>query len=116
MRVGLICNTGFTPGTALRRYLTQHGLHDHFAAMHFSCETGFAKPHRRAFTDTLKALGVTPAETIHIGDNPATDVAGAKRVGMRAALLHRAATPPPPGHGADVVVATLGEFAAYLGH
>ena len=33
---------------------------------------------------TLRALGVTPAEAVHVGDLLRTDVAGAQGVGMRA--------------------------------
>jgi len=112
--VGLICNTGFTPGSALQRLLTSMGVLPHFRTTFFSGDYGVAKPAARAFHDTVRALGVPAAATIHIGDNPATDVAGAKRAGLQAALLHRLPSPPAAGHGADVVVGSLSAFLRYL--
>lgn len=112
---GLICNTGFTPGSALRRLLDRMGMLDYFGALYFSGDVGVSKPAARAFHDTLAQLGATPAATVHIGDNPGTDVAGAKRAGLRAVLLHRRQGEPPADHGADLVVRSLPEFGAYLG-
>ena len=50
-----------------------------------SAETGFEKPHPRAFRDALSALQVDTAWMI--GDNIEADVLGAERAGMRAILV-----------------------------
>jgi putative hydrolase of the HAD superfamily len=113
--VGLICNTGFTPGSALRRLLGSMGVLDYFSAMFFSGDVGVSKPALSAFTSTLGRLQAEAGTTVHIGDNPATDVAGARRAGMHAALLHQREGEPDPGHNAHVVVRSMSEFGEYLG-
>jgi putative hydrolase of the HAD superfamily len=85
--LGLVCNTGRTPGKMLRLILERLGLARYLGALSFSDEVGLRKPHPEIFHRTLAALGVLPAEAAHVGDNPATDVAGARAVGMRAIHL-----------------------------
>jgi putative hydrolase of the HAD superfamily len=53
-----------------------------------SAETGFEKPHPRAFQAALAALE-DPAEVWMIGDNVEADVVGAEAVGIRAILVRR---------------------------
>lgn len=86
-RLALICNTGATPGRVLRVLLDRFGLLRHFTAVIFSDEIGYRKPSPRAFYAALRGLGLQPGEVAHIGDNPLTDVHGAKRVGLRGVLL-----------------------------
>jgi putative hydrolase of the HAD superfamily len=85
--LGLVCNTGRTPGKMLRLILERLGLARYLGALSFSDEVGLRKPHPEIFHRTLTALGVLPAEAAHVGDDPATDVAGARAVGMRAIHL-----------------------------
>lgn len=85
--IGLISNTGRSPGTALRSLIDELGILKFFDTTTFSNEIGFRKPDQRIFVDTAKQLGVDPANTIHIGDDPEADVWGAKRAGMRAFLF-----------------------------
>jgi putative hydrolase of the HAD superfamily len=85
--LGLVCNTGRTPGKMLRLILERLGLARYLGALSFSDEVGLRKPHPEIFRRTLTALGVAAAEAVHIGDDPATDVAGARAVGMRAIHL-----------------------------
>ncbi|MSQ10803.1 MAG: HAD family hydrolase [Dehalococcoidia bacterium] len=113
--VGLICNTGFTPGSALRRLLGSLGVLDYFSALFFSGDVGISKPAVSAFSSTLERLKADASSTVHIGDNPATDVAGARRAGMHTALLYRKEGEPDAGHDAHVVVRSMVEFAEYLG-
>jgi putative hydrolase of the HAD superfamily len=51
-----------------------------------SAETGFEKPHPRAFQSVLAALG-DPSEVWMIGDSINADVLGAESVGLRAILV-----------------------------
>lgn len=78
----LICDTGFTPGRRVRRFLGQHGLElDHYF---FSDEVGVPKPFPPIFEAALAATGAEPSKAIHIGDLRRTDVAGARAAGMAA--------------------------------
>jgi len=84
MRIGLICNTGITPGFALRRFLSHIGIAEYFESMIFSDEIGIRKPDPRIFRLAAKKLKIKPHEAIHIGDNLKTDVWGAMNAGFRA--------------------------------
>ncbi|MBI2846497.1 MAG: HAD family hydrolase [Chloroflexi bacterium] len=86
-KLGLICNTGATPGSAARRLLEQQGTARYLSVMTFSNEVGLCKPALGIFLETLRQLGATPEESVHVGDHPTIDVAGAKRAGMKAILL-----------------------------
>lgn len=50
-------------------------------------DTGAYKPNPRGFEAVAKALGVTPADVVHVGDRADADVAGAHAAGMRAILV-----------------------------
>lgn len=84
--IGLISDTGATPGTGAREYMAAQGIRSLFDWLTFSNETGVTKRQSQAFHLTMAALGVSPAETVHVGDTPATDILGAQAVGMRAGL------------------------------
>lgn len=48
-----------------------------------------AKPDPHIFNYTLNAVGVTPEETVHVGDTYEADIIGAQRVGIRPILIDR---------------------------
>jgi HAD superfamily hydrolase (TIGR01509 family) len=85
--IGLISNTGRSPGPALRRLIDDLGILKFFDRTTFSDEIRCRKPDQRIFLDTAKGLGVAPTNTIHIGDDLEADIWGAKRAGMRAFLF-----------------------------
>jgi putative hydrolase of the HAD superfamily len=62
-----------------------------------SALVGWEKPDPRTFRAALDALAVDPADALHIGDQPRSDIAGALSVGMRAALLDRYGRHPEAG-------------------
>jgi putative hydrolase of the HAD superfamily len=84
LRIGLISNTGRTPGVTFRRYLGQQGMLEYFDALTFSDEVRLSKPANEIFLLTLQALEAVPAQSIHVGDHVQNDVVGAKRSGLRA--------------------------------
>jgi putative hydrolase of the HAD superfamily len=83
-RVGLICNTGLTPGTALRQLLADGGVAGYFDVMIFSNEVGIRKPDPEIFHLAAQELGVEPCQAVHVGDNLRVDVWGAKNAGFKA--------------------------------
>jgi len=107
--LGIVSNTGRTPGVILRRVLERHGLLDYFGAISYSDEIGFRKPEARIFHVTLERAGVAAGEAVHIGDNPDADVVGAQGVGMRAA--HYTAGFRRPSAAADLVIPDLSALA-----
>jgi putative hydrolase of the HAD superfamily len=85
VRIGIVCDVGMTPSTALRRHLERHGLLEHFTHWSFSDEVGVYKPAPAIFEHALTGLGgVAPDRAAHVGDLRRTDVAGAKAMGMTA--------------------------------
>ncbi len=109
MLIGIVSNTGRTPGLILRRVLERHGLLRHFGPVTYSDEVGVRKPEAEIFRRTLAAAHVAPAEALHIGDNPDADVVGAQGVGMRAA--HYTAGFRRPAAQADLIVPDLAKLA-----
>lgn len=87
LRMGLISDTGMTPGRVLRAVMAQQGSLSFFEHCTFSDEVGRAKPHPLPFRHTLAALEVEAPCATHVGDLPERDIAGAKGVGMGAVLF-----------------------------
>jgi putative hydrolase of the HAD superfamily len=85
--LGLISDTGLTPGRVLRQVMRRDDLLAFFDALTFSDELGSAKPKPEPFLHTLDRLGAEPGKAAHIGDLPETDLQGARRVGMKAVLF-----------------------------
>ncbi len=83
LRIGMISNTGMTPGTTFRTYLENTGMLGYFDALTFSDEVKMAKPAKEIFLLTLRAMNAVPEETVHIGDSVRNDVAGAKLCGLK---------------------------------
>ena len=81
-RIGLICNTGRTPGRIIRKLLEKLDIIGYFGALTFSNELRIRKPDERIFFHTLSQLKSDPVNAVHVGDELRTDVLGAKRAGM----------------------------------
>ena len=60
-----------------------------FTAVVISGELGVAKPDPRIFAAALERLGASASEAWHIGDNPSTDIAGARAAGVTSVWLDR---------------------------
>jgi FMN phosphatase YigB (HAD superfamily) len=84
VRIGLVCDTGFTPGRVVRELLEGAGLISYLEILCFSDEVGVPKPGNEIFAKALAELGARPPEALHVGDLRRTDVAGARDIGMRA--------------------------------
>ena len=61
------------------------------------------KPDQRFFEVALARAGLAPADVLFVGDSPEHDIAGARRAGMRTALIVDGGMPPPLQSGRDVV-------------
>jgi putative hydrolase of the HAD superfamily len=103
-----------SPGRVLRRVLELHGLEQWFAAFFFSDEHGWSKPDPRAFLTPLAALGVAPAEAVHVGDIQRTDIAGAQAAGLQAIHFVGVNSADLPVSSAQAVVARFSELPAAI--
>lgn len=90
----------------VQQALADVGLGRFFAVVVDSRLVGFEKPDPRIFTPALAALGVTPGESLYVGDLYEVDVVGARRAGMAAVLLD------PAGLHASRDVPTAPDVAA----
>ncbi len=85
IRLGIVCDVGFTGGELLRGLLAEAGLLDRFSGWAFSDEVGHYKPSPQIFEAALLSLEASPGEAMHVGDLRRTDIAGAAALGMRTA-------------------------------
>ncbi len=76
-QIGLICNTGLTPGFGLRRFLEQKRMAEYFEFMIFSDEIRIRKPDPRIFKMAARSFRLAPNQIVHIGDNLKSDIWGA---------------------------------------
>jgi HAD superfamily hydrolase (TIGR01509 family) len=85
LTIGLISNTQRCL-TSFQQHFDLEGL---FAVAISSADHGYMKPHPSIFEAALREAGVLPAEAVMVGDSVPHDVAGARRLGMRAVLVSR---------------------------
>lgn len=79
------------------RYAAAAGWDRHLAGIFVSQRIGTIKPHPAIFAFAAEALGIPPGEILHVGDDWAADVVGARGAGWRVAWLRgqQADTPLP---------------------
>jgi HAD superfamily hydrolase (TIGR01509 family) len=65
-----------------------------FDAEVFSSSFGVNKPDPRIYLACCEQLGVEPSEAVFVGDGANDELAGARRVGMEAILIHRPGEDP----------------------
>jgi putative hydrolase of the HAD superfamily len=76
--------------------LALQGIDHLFAAVAISGVLGVAKPDPGIFEAALAEAGADPSATVHVGDQPANDVAAARAVGITPVLIDRFARYPEP--------------------
>ncbi len=112
LRMGLISNTAMTPGFTFRSYMEERGMLSYFHTLTFSDEVKLAKPSAEIFMMTLRSLGASPEQTIHVGDHVLNDVVGAKRCGLKTVWItgfYEREDPDDPETEPDVTVSALAE-------
>ena len=112
VRLGLISNTGKTPGSTLRTMLERMGILSVFEVTVFSNEVRSRKPASEIFELTLETLETAPGRTVHVGDNPWADTDGAKAIGMMAVQV--GTVEGRGSHEADVYVGDIGRVPPTL--
>ncbi|OEU86245.1 hypothetical protein DB35_15485 [Streptomyces abyssalis] len=92
-------------GWDLRATFAHHGLADHFGTWVHSYEHDSEKPDPRLFLHACGELGVSPEDTLMVGDHPAKD-GGAAGAGLRSYVLPAGASPGSE-RGLDAVLRML---------
>ena len=110
--LAIVSDTGFASGRAQDRLMERDGIRARFGATVYSMDVGYAKPRPEPFLAACSALGVTPAEALHVGDLERTDVLGALGAGLRAVRLDLVR--PGGKSAAEHVTSSMDELADYL--
>jgi putative hydrolase of the HAD superfamily len=79
--------------------LRRIGIDRHFRHHVCARDHGVGKPDRGIFLAAAALLGVEPGQVLHVGDDPALDMVGARDAGLRTAWINRQGEPWPPGMG-----------------
>jgi putative hydrolase of the HAD superfamily len=92
-KLGMVSDRDGTPGMKRKR-IRGVPFHNLFEAVVVAGEdTPRVKPGHESFSLIAKKLRVQPKSSIYIGDNPRTDIEGAKAVGMISVIVHRRGNP-----------------------
>lgn len=83
LRVGIVSDCS----AELPGYFAELPIAPHVDAAVFSFVTGHRKPEPENYLECCTMLGVEPGECVYLGDGGSDELAGARRVGMRAIHL-----------------------------
>jgi HAD superfamily hydrolase (TIGR01549 family) len=88
-KLGLVSDSDGTLGMKRKR-IRRVPFHNSFEAIVVAGEdTPRVKPGHESFSLIAEKLGVQPKSCIYVGDNPRTDIDGAKAVGMISVMVNR---------------------------
>ncbi len=110
VKIGLISNSHRSL-VSFEEHFELDGL---ISAALSSSEHGYLKPHPSLFEAALQLAGVQAGESVMVGDSLPHDIEGARRVGMRGVLVHRADGPLPAGPTDVPVIHDLSELIGML--
>lgn len=113
-KLGIVSDTGLTPGRVLRQIMANDSLLKYFDGFSFSDETMYRKPHPEQFLQVLEDLKVDPEEAVHVGDLIEADIVGAKAVGMKTILFAREQAPSAKTCEADFIIDDLGAIPSII--
>ena len=108
-KIGLISDTGITPGRIIKKVLEDYEILKFFEITLFSDETGIYKPHSSVFELALNKLGVKPQNAAHVGDLLLTDIKGAQESDMTSIWINDRKQTPISGISPDFEIQDLYE-------
>lgn len=95
--------------------LDRIGIAGHFHTYVSARSEGHAKPDTPIFHRTCDRLGLTPAQVLHVGDDPLLDSLGAQRAGLRSCWINRCQSQwPAELPRPDLEFTTLSALADWL--
>ena len=113
-QIGLLSNTMFS-GAAHIADLKRFSLDGYFDAMLFSAEAGKWKPSPAPYLDLLNQLDIAPEKSVFVGDDPANDIVGGQKAGLRTVLMRSSERFHLPGSvRPDATIVHLSELPEVL--
>jgi len=115
-RLALASNANLSTPDDVRAALARVGLAACFDQIHTSAVLGVSKPDAAFFRAVLDAADCPPAQAVMVGDSFSTDVAGAKRAGLKAVWYNYRGEPAPPGSAVmpDAEIRDLADLPAAI--
>ena len=107
----MVSDSDGTPRMKMKRIRQQPFLKSLEAIVVAGEDTPSVKPSREPFKLVAERLGLQPRNCVYIGDNPNTDIEGAKGVGMMMILVKRRG---PKGGHPDYLARSLSDAAKLL--
>jgi putative hydrolase of the HAD superfamily len=112
IRLGLVIDTSWQ-GVVIDQHLADLRLLDFFPVRIYSTDIGTRKPQAPVFAAACSQIGVPADATLFVGDDLKTDIAGARRVGMKTAL--RSSSPAAiTAELPDRIIANIGDILEIL--
>ncbi len=84
-RLGIIANT--ITETEIPDWLEESGLSRYFETVILSSICGRRKPGPEIYLEAARSLGVDPARSVYVGDNPSRDIVGTRLAGFWGTIL-----------------------------
>jgi HAD superfamily hydrolase (TIGR01509 family) len=115
-RLLMASNANVSTADDIRAALRRVGLADYFEIIVSSADLGVGKPDPAYYHAVMAICGCTPGEAVMVGDTFDKDVAGAKRIGLRAVWYNwkDAALPPDSSYLPDATIRDLSELDAAI--
>ena len=111
LKLGVVANTW----PSMPRILLDFGFGDYLGFWVISEFVGVEKPHPAIFARALEIGASEPARALHVGDDYARDVVGARGVGMQAVLLDRGGAHPAGVEPGTPVIRRLDQLLVDIG-
>lgn len=111
--LGVIANT--ITETEIPDWLEEDALTGYFKTVVLSSKIGYRKPRPEIYLEAAKRIGVEPARSMYLGDNPSRDILGARLAGFgMVIILMEPATlkkePPTGDSKPDLIIHELSEL------
>ena len=94
--------------------LASIGIREYFVGSVYAIDVGFTKPHPAGFLKACEIAGTNPDETIHVGDCPTADIAGAHGAGLHSMWVRRNGEEWTEEYTPNYTVTTLTEAVEIL--
>ncbi|MEV6056928.1 HAD family hydrolase [Streptomyces sp. NPDC052107] len=113
--LAIVSDTESSPETSVRKALNRLGIEKFFQTVVTSIDVGTRKPDPTIFLEALERLGVNPPLAVLVGNDPDSDIAAGRAIGLRTVLYRSSRYHRPEADAdADYVVDSLAELPGLI--